>query len=93
MTDKERAVIVIAPIVERCHLSLHFIQDIVAKNQNQPPEGQADGSLHERQWIALRDIATAMQSIVNNALVLSKNREDYYYIDEMREQVKAWHKT
>ena len=39
------------------------LSGLVNKNQNRPPEGAADSSMNEQQWVALRDIRDSMQQI------------------------------
>lgn len=39
---------------------LSRLHTLIGKAQNGPPDGEADGSLSETQWIALRDFHEAM---------------------------------
>jgi len=70
MNDRKRAEDLLEYIeLTLCLLSepLHDLQDILGKNQNRPPLGQADGSFTPEIWIHMRDtlqcLATAARHI------------------------------
>lgn len=68
MNQREHAAIIVAEIValiEDVARPLTNATDqldaIVDKAKNGPPDGEADGSLDERQWAILRDYVTALR--------------------------------
>ena len=66
MTDIEKLRILLKPITENISAIKMDIEKIIGKNQNEPPLGEADGSFNECQWIAARDISTALNTIIIN---------------------------
>jgi hypothetical protein len=67
MTDKETAKLLVSRIFNEAWLQnmviiKPVINNLVWKNQNQPPEGSADGSFNEDEWTALRDINQFLHS-------------------------------
>ena len=64
MTDKERAKTLLLPVMCDCASVYKELAMIVNKNQNGPPEGDADGSLSEYEWTTLRDAVSGLACII-----------------------------
>jgi hypothetical protein len=65
MTDRERIIELLDPIQVFLTVNsspLNEVNELVGKNQNSPPLGEADGSLEGERWIAARDAYHAIQT-------------------------------
>jgi len=63
MSDYSKAQVLIALLNPKGYDELKLLDDLLGKNQNPPPDGEADGSFSTEQWYALRTIITALKDI------------------------------
>jgi hypothetical protein len=63
MTDLKKARSLLGPLFKNTHQVIPKLESLVGRNQN-PSTG--DGSIHNKTWMALRDILTALQVIRYN---------------------------
>ncbi len=73
-TQLERAALLVRQLAEIPGLATtaEALTEIVAEAQNRPPEGAADGTIHEPLWIYLRAVAKSLNNFntdIERALV------------------------
>lgn len=69
MSDKTKVVELLRPIKEYLDSKkkeLMEVDTLVAKNQNSPPLGDADGSFTEKEWLGARDSFHAAHSFLHS---------------------------
>lgn len=75
MNDRERIISFLHPI--QIFLNIHStpikeVCDLIGKNQNKPPAGEADGSLTDNQWTAARDAIDMLKNFQTNLEILKR---------------------
>lgn len=84
MTDAERLDDILASFrFDGAHIrDLHErLRILLAKTQNGPPQGHADGSIDERTWYQMRQLTRAMDDLSRAVDVLENDRDPEGYDD------------
>ena len=68
MSNDRAEVIANLKHIQEClnNVSFERAKYLVAKNQNSPPLGEADGTFNNKQWTAARDAINAIDSFIWN---------------------------
>lgn len=74
MNDREKFEALTTRLALEASRVAERLMGLVAKNQNQPPLGDADGSFTTDEWYAARDIARSVDDVVKDFRRLKKGR-------------------
>ena len=94
MTDREKARALVERLNERIgdeafSKAVRWLQTILSKNQNQPPQGHADRSFTIEQWYSLRSVVMSAYDLERYTKQFAAMESIVGQLTSMRENLKS----